>query len=90
MDDWMIFKIDLQEGGWESLTRLIWLRIEQVGGSCECSNEPVGYGLCHSNSSGKMYSSVIGLCIFSKCTMYKQTLLMMNYYLFETCRGYFN
>jgi hypothetical protein len=68
-----IFKMDLQEVGWGSLTRLIWLRIEQVGGSCECSYEPVGYGLCHSNNSGKMYSSAVGLCIFSKCTMYKQT-----------------
>jgi hypothetical protein len=32
-------EMDLQRVGW---TGLIWLRIETVGGACECGNEPLG------------------------------------------------
>jgi hypothetical protein len=35
-------KIDLQDVGWETWTGLIWLRIGQVAGRCECGSEPSG------------------------------------------------
>jgi hypothetical protein len=35
-------KMHLQEVRWGAWTGLIWLRIGQVAGSCECGNEPSG------------------------------------------------
>jgi hypothetical protein len=32
-------KMGLQEVGWEAWTGLIWLRVEQVTGSCKCGYE---------------------------------------------------
>jgi hypothetical protein len=39
-------KMDLQDVGGEAWTGLIWLRIRQVVGDCECGNEPSGSIKC--------------------------------------------
>ena len=39
-------KMDLQEVGWGAWTGLIWLGCGEVAGSCERSNEPLGFGKC--------------------------------------------
>jgi hypothetical protein len=42
----MILKWIYKKWDWEALTGLMWLRIGQVRGVCECGNEPSGSTQC--------------------------------------------